>query len=68
MKKTQTIMDNLTCESCGKPFECGAKLGKCWCFEVDVNIETLDELKENFERCLCPKCLEEKKQPRINTN
>lgn len=60
MKKTQTTMDNLTCESCGNSFECGAKVGKCWCFEVEVSVEKLDELREEFESCLCQECLIEK--------
>lgn len=60
MKKTQTAMDNLTCESCGKSFECGANVGKCWCFEVELDADKLAELRENFEKCLCRECLEEK--------
>lgn len=62
MKKTQTIMDNLTCESCGKPFECGAQIGKCWCFEVELDGEKLAKLRESFEKCLCRECLEKSEE------
>ncbi|MBA2495036.1 MAG: cysteine-rich CWC family protein [Acidobacteria bacterium] len=50
--------DKLTCESCGKEFSCGAKIGKCWCFEVDLKTETSAQLRENFKNCLCQNCLE----------
>ena len=46
------------CESCGKDFSCGANVGKCWCFEIDLNEETLARLREDFENCLCQSCLE----------
>lgn len=48
---------NLTCESCGQEFSCGANAGKCWCFEIDLDIDTLAELRENFKNCLCEDCL-----------
>jgi hypothetical protein len=51
-------LERKTCESCGEEFSCGAKSGKCWCFEVDLNSETLENLRKNFENCLCEKCLE----------
>ncbi len=49
--------EKLTCESCGKEFSCGAKAGKCWCFEVEVDKETLAELRKDFKSCLCENCL-----------
>ncbi len=49
--------EKLKCESCGEDFSCGANTGKCWCFEVDLSEENLDNLKANFDTCLCPKCL-----------
>jgi hypothetical protein len=49
--------DKLTCESCGKEFACGANLGKCWCFEIDLDTEILAEFKEKFQNCLCQDCL-----------
>lgn len=68
MKKTQKILDNnLTCESCGKPFECGAKTGSCWCFEVELDTEKLAELREEFQNCLCRECLLSHEQTRKDT-
>jgi len=49
--------DKLICESCGKEFACGANVGKCWCFEIDLNTETLAEFKKSFQNCLCQECL-----------
>jgi Cysteine-rich CWC len=46
-----------TCESCGKDFNCGANTKKCWCFEIDLNAETLAKLQEDFKSCLCVECL-----------
>ena len=37
------------CSKCSTEFECGSKIGKCWCMD----------LKEEFTDCLCPKCLKE---------
>ena len=57
MKTVETISEKLICESCGKAFSCGANVGKCWCFAVELKAETLTELRENFESCLCKDCL-----------
>jgi hypothetical protein len=51
------LTQKLICEACGEDFACGANIGKCWCFEVDLTDEKLANLKENFDKCLCPKCL-----------
>ena len=64
----ETTLDNLVCESCGKEFSCGAQKGNCWCFEVELKAETLEDLRENFKNCLCAECLGMKNQPRTNTN
>jgi len=53
----EKVSDKLTCESCGKVFSCGANIGKCWCFTVELKTETLAELSENFQSCLCEGCL-----------
>ena len=58
VEDTEKISDKITCASCGKDFNCGANVGKCWCFAVEVRAETLAELRENFEKCLCQDCLE----------
>ena len=49
----------LICESCGETFFCGANVGECWCFAVEVKAETLAELREDFKSCLCQECLNE---------
>ncbi|CAN5312511.1 hypothetical protein BH20ACI1_BH20ACI1_05250 [soil metagenome] len=49
--------EKLTCESCGKGFFCGANIGKCWCFEVEVDKKTLAQLREDYKNCLCNDCL-----------
>jgi hypothetical protein len=53
----ENVSDKLICESCGKEFSCGANVGECWCFAVEVKAETLAELRENFQSCLCRDCL-----------
>lgn len=53
--------DKLICESCGEEFSCGANVGKCWCFEVDLEKDTLTKLREEFKKCLCKNCLSDLK-------
>jgi len=55
--KLEKVSNKLICESCGEDFSCGANIGKCWCFEVELKAETLAELRDNFKNCLCGKCL-----------
>jgi len=57
VEETEKISDKITCESCGKDFDCGANVGKCWCFKVELKAETLAELREGFKSCLCQDCL-----------
>ncbi len=49
--------EKLICESCGKEFSCGVNVGKCWCFEVEVDKKTLAQLREDYKNCLCNDCL-----------
>ncbi len=53
----EKVTDKLICESCGEEFSCGANVGKCWCFAVEVKAETLAELRRDYKNCLCQKCL-----------
>lgn len=46
------------CPHCGKRFHC-SKSGKCWCFEVAVSPEILEEIGKKYDHCLCPSCLKE---------
>ncbi len=51
------VPDKLICETCGEEFSCGANVGKCWCFDVELKPETLTNLRECFKNCLCHDCL-----------
>ncbi len=51
-------MNPETCESCGREFACGAQDPECWCAKLTVDRDRLAILREHFERCLCPDCLE----------
>ncbi len=53
----EKVSKKLICESCGEEFFCGAKVGECWCFTVELKKKTLTELRENFKSCLCENCL-----------
>ncbi len=53
----EKVSDKLICESCGEEFSCGADVGECWCFAIELKAETLTELRENFKSCLCKDCL-----------
>ena len=44
------------CSKCGAAFDCGGLIG-CWCRDVKVDLETLAELKQKYDDCLCPGCL-----------
>jgi hypothetical protein len=56
--------ETLKCESCGKSFECGAKSGNCRCFSIAIEPQILAQLKEQFQNCLCQKCLPNSRQPK----
>ncbi len=56
------------CESCGEMFTCGANLKGCWCFEIDLTEENRNDLKSNFNDCLCRNCLEKVNQAANNLN
>src|SRR5437016_1703511 len=43
------------CASCGSQFDCHP--GNCWCDAVCVPREALAEMRQSFDRCLCPNCL-----------
>jgi len=46
------------CPRCGKEFHC-SKSGKCWCYEVYLPLEKLEEIESQYDSCLCPACLHE---------
>jgi len=45
------------CENCGKEFTCTHN-EKCWCGNFVISRELSLYLKEKFNDCLCPECLE----------
>jgi len=46
------------CPKCGKEFNC-SKSGKCWCFEIQLASEIQIQIRDQYEKCLCPSCLSE---------
>lgn len=68
MKIVENTSDKLICESCGEEFSCGANVGECWCFEIEVKAETLAKLQEDFKNCLCRVCLFNNEINSNNTN
>lgn len=57
-KTAEIFPEKLVCESCGESFDCGAKIGECWCFNIEVGTENLENLKKDFKNCLCFNCLQ----------
>ena len=55
------------CSKCGENFTCTNETRGCWCENVQLNTETLQFLKENYENCLCPSCLTNYGQNQKNT-
>jgi len=51
------ITEPSTCASCGDTFGCGAKFDGCWCTELTVSEAAAAEIGNDFDGCLCPKCL-----------
>lgn len=56
-------MNTHLCPACGQPNRCAqaasdSPVTHCWCFEVDVKPQALqDLLPEALDRaCLCPRC------------
>jgi len=61
--KTTPLTEELeTCPRCGKEFHC-SKSGKCWCFEVALPANKLEEIEGQYEGCLCPSCMNEYASP-----
>jgi hypothetical protein len=53
------------CPRCGKEFHC-SKSGKCWCYEVYLPLDVLEQIEEQYDSCLCPTCLAELSKPKLN--
>jgi hypothetical protein len=53
------------CPRCGNSFHC-SKSGKCWCYEVYLPLNVLEEIESKYDSCLCPSCLKELSKPARN--
>jgi len=47
------------CSKCKAAFECCNERSGCWCEALQIAPETLHELRERYDNCLCPNCLTE---------
>jgi len=45
------------CSKCGKEFGCQSDSRGCWCEDLHIKTETLTQLRNEFDNCLCPECL-----------
>lgn len=54
----ENLSNKKICESCQAEFSCGVEAEKCWCFDVEIKPQTLEELRKDFANCLCKDCLE----------
>lgn len=43
------------CPACGAIFPCLP--GACWCAALRLRPQTLQELRRDYDGCLCPQCL-----------
>lgn len=61
-KVIEKVPAELICESCGAKFSCGAKIGRCWCFDVKTTAENSTAWRGRFDGCLCESCLMQPKK------
>lgn len=54
---SEKYKDPSVCESCRDEFICGATVTGCWCMNMKITDDARAEMKEMFQKCLCPKCL-----------
>ncbi|MFL5764765.1 MAG: cysteine-rich CWC family protein [Bacteroidia bacterium] len=47
------------CSKCDKEFDCCNDKAGCWCEDLYIDIDTLRDLKKEFDNCLCSECLRE---------
>lgn len=48
----------ISCERCGIRIECKANAyTKCQCSKVQLNLNEVQYISENFEGCMCAACL-----------
>lgn len=52
----------IQCERCAKSIECRANaFFKCQCSTVQLNLNEVQYISENYEGCMCAECLGELK-------
>ncbi|MCB9016920.1 MAG: cysteine-rich CWC family protein [Lentimicrobiaceae bacterium] len=61
-KPTQKI-----CPRCGLPFECEHS-ASCWCNAYTLSPANTEKLRNEFDNCLCPQCLQLYANPVKDTN
>jgi hypothetical protein len=60
---TSTKHEIIHCERCGAGMECKANsFTKCQCSNVQLNLNEVQYISENYEGCMCAKCLGELKE------
>ncbi len=50
-------MASKICSKCATLFGCSSETSGYWCENVFIDLETLNEIKKQFDNCLCPTCL-----------
>ncbi|PZP33271.1 MAG: hypothetical protein DI603_07785 [Roseateles depolymerans] len=46
-----------TCPRCGGGFDCGARAGRCDCFDIRLTPEQREAVAQRWQGCLCVACL-----------
>jgi hypothetical protein len=57
----QKLEEANLCPKCGREFYC-SKSSKCWCYEIDISIDTMEQIQHEYDGCLCSFCLKEYSQ------
>ena len=53
----------ISCERCGGKIECKANnYTQCQCSKVQLNLNEVQYISENYEGCMCTTCLEDLQQ------
>nr|NQU93323.1 cysteine-rich CWC family protein [Bacteroidota bacterium] len=55
-KTPEKVNEPAICPKCGEAFCCSPS-GKCWCYEVLIPPDKLNELNDTYNSCLCKDCL-----------
>ena len=50
-------MADKICSKCNVLFKCESDTFGCWCENLFIELNTLNEIKKQYENCLCPTCL-----------